>query len=103
MKSFIATTIAAGAAARVHEFAAESHLICQLCQRAVEYEKNNAHEDLDNLYELFPKLEEKIVSFKDNITDIVNLNDAEGTCQRLNLCESYNLIDMIADNSFLDY
>jgi hypothetical protein len=33
----------------------------------------------------------------------VNLDDAVGTCQRLNLCESYNLIDMIKDNSFLDY
>jgi cathepsin B len=103
MKSFIATTIAASASARVHEFAAESHLICELCQKAVDYEKNNKFEDLDNLYELFPKLEERIVSFKDSITDIVNLQDPVGTCQRLNLCESYNLIEMIQDNSFPDF
>jgi len=102
MKSFVTAVLAAGASARVHEYFAETNLICSICQDAVKYEANNQHEDLDNLYEMFPKLEEKIQTFQDSISEIVNLQDALGTCQRLNLCESYNMVDMIEDNEIID-
>jgi ABC-type branched-subunit amino acid transport system ATPase component len=64
MKSFFAAGLIAFAnAGKVHEFFAETNLICSLCTQVMEHAKSNNVSAIDEIYTLFPKLEERINAF----------------------------------------
>jgi hypothetical protein len=73
MKTIIAAAIAGAAyAGKIHEFMAESHLICNLCHDVLD---NIQNEDrLEELYTLFPGLQRRMDRFFAN-PELVSLLD----------------------------
>jgi len=73
MRSIFATAIIAFAnAGKVHEYFAESNLICGICQDAVKTAANGTFEELDALYTVFPGLQTR-VNQKYGQKELVNL------------------------------
>jgi hypothetical protein len=95
MRSIFATALLAIAnASNVHDFFAESNFICGICQQAVDYAKKGDTESLSTLYEMFPALETRISAFNGN-DDLINLSNAEVTCQNLSLCAKENVLELL--------
>lgn len=91
MKTFIAAVLAAAATAtKVHDFFAERNYICELCKDTINFEATNKVEALEATFTQFPALKKRIEAV-DALTANINLQDAEGTCQRLNMCQSKNI------------
>ena len=76
MKSaFIASLVAYANAGRVHEFFAETNLICNMCQEVMTHANNNNDAAIDDIYTLFPKLQERINAFEGS-NDLIDLSFA---------------------------
>jgi len=104
MKTFIAAIFAAVATANnVHDFFAERNYICELCKDAITYTATNKDEALDAMWEQFPALKKRIEAV-DAETAKINFQDAEGTCQRLNLCKgaNFDVMEMLKAERPLD-
>ena len=102
MRTFALAALAAVASAgRVHEFFAENNYICELCKTAVEYAAKGRDIELDNLYEQFPKLQDRINAFAEQ-AELVNLAEPEATCQRIALCEDGNILDLLREEQPVD-
>ena len=80
MRTFtLATMAAVASASRVHDFFAENNYICELCKTAVDYAGKGRDIELENLYEQFPKLGERIGAFA-NQAELVNFAEPEASC-----------------------
>ena len=102
MRSFaLALAAAVANAGRVHEYFAENNYICQLCKTVVEMAGQGVDEKLDQLYEQFPKLQDRINSFASH-PEIVNLDQPEQSCINMQLCSDHNLMDLLAEERPLD-
>jgi len=84
---FTTALVAVANAGNVHDFMAESHFICQMCQTAMTHVAKNEGSDIDNLYELFPALEQRISAFNGR-SDLIDLANVETTCRNIGLCET---------------
>jgi len=61
MRTFVTAAIAAVAAStKVHQFFAENNYICELCKTVVDYAKDGKVEKMDEIYEQFPALLDRI-------------------------------------------
>jgi ABC-type branched-subunit amino acid transport system ATPase component len=86
MKSaFIAGLATFANAGVVHEFFAETNLICNMCKEVVNHANNNNDEEVDAIYALFPKLSERINAFAGK-NELIDLSQPERTCINMNLC-----------------
>lgn len=95
MRTFFASALATFAAAgKVHEFKAEAYFICQMCMSVLENVKNGNGAEIDRLYNSVPALEERMTAFLGR-DDLVDLNDIEGTCKAINMCETEDVLDML--------
>ena len=94
MRTFasISALIAVANAGKVHEFFAENHFICEMCKTVIEFAANGQERELDQFYQRFPKLEERITYFM-NQADLINLAEPEQTCQNIQLCETPSLME----------
>jgi len=93
MKStFIAGLVAFANAGKVHEFWAESNLICHLCTQVMEAGAKNDIKAIEEVYTLFPKLEERINAFSGS-NELIDFTQAEKSCINLNLCEGPQSIE----------
>ena len=102
MRSFALAAIAAFAnARRAHEFYAEANFICNLCQNVVEHAAKGQDTELDQLYEKFPKLQERINAFADR-PELVELSQPEQTCINIEICSAGDIMDLLADERPLD-
>ena len=89
MRAVFASALAAFATAgKVHDFAAESNFICELCTKAVEFGATGQDDKLDNLYELFPALSARINTWYSVRNEVVDLTKPLETCQRMEMCET---------------
>lgn len=87
MKTLFATALASVASAgTTHDFFAETNLICELCQQAVEFAASDLDNDLDVLYALYPKLNQ-LVNERYPLHEEVKLEAPLETCLLLELCE----------------
>jgi hypothetical protein len=87
MKTFFAALLAAATSAtQVHEFFAERNYICELCKDTMTHTSKNNFEAVDAIFEQFPGIKKRIEAVEAEKANI-NFKDAEGTCQRLNMCE----------------
>lgn len=77
--AFIAGLAAFANAGRVHEFFAETNLICNLCKDVMNHANNGNDSAIDDIYKLFPKLQERINAFKGS-NELINFAEAERTC-----------------------
>ena len=91
------TAIAAVNAKKVHEFFAENNYMCELCQKIVEYAKNNDDEGMYEIYNQFPHLLTKINSYYPQREEIVDYNDPVGTCKRMELCEDPDIFELLME------
>lgn len=91
---FAAAIIAVANAGKVHQFFAENNFICEMCQDAVKFAGKGMFEEIDSLYKLFPVLEEKIMTFSEQM-ELVNLSNPFATCQNLSLCEKESVAEML--------
>ena len=97
MRSLFAASIisAAANAGRVHEFFAESNFICEMCVDAVTLASEGKIYEVESLYRLFPKLEEKISNFAHGNNELINFENPKATCQNLMLCETESIADLL--------
>ena len=103
MRTFIAAAIAAiAASSKVHSFMAENNYICELCKTVVDYGKNNQDDEMDLIYEQFPGLLERINKFYPMRDEIVNFDDVEGTCIKMELCEDADILELLREEMPLD-
>lgn len=102
MRSFAIALVAALAQGkRVHEFFAENNYICELCKNVVEYAAKGMDDELDKLYEQFPKLQERI-NYYARHPELVNLSEPQQTCVNIELCDDGNIMDLLAEEAPLD-
>lgn len=101
MKTFFAAGLMAFTQAAAHEYFAESNFICGICQDAVKMAADEAFDELEKLYEVFPALEKKIESFM-GAHDLIDLHNPEKTCQNFNLCEKESFLSFIYNEATLD-
>ena len=101
MRSLFTTFLVAVSNAAVHEYMAESHFICGLCQQAVDHSKNFRLNELSSLYELYPALESKISNWPGDIKDL-DLSNSEGACRTLGLCDANNMTEYFLREKFVD-
>lgn len=95
MKIFFAASILAAVnATNVHPFFAESNFACGICQQALTHGNKGNWEELSQLYQLFPALEEKISSFEGN-ADLIDLTKPELSCQHFGLCARETVAEML--------
>jgi len=63
MRSFIAACFAAAASAStVHDFFAERNYICELCKDAITFTATNKDDQLENMFDQFPALKQRIAA-----------------------------------------
>ena len=86
MKSFFAAALIGATQAAVHHFKAESNFICQMCQHAVSLANKGDMYELDQLYKLYPQLEEVFEAGHVN-AEMIDTNKPEATCSLFGLCE----------------
>ena len=102
MRSFaLALAAAVANAGRVHEFFAENNYICQLCKTVVEMAGQGVDEKLDQLYEQFPKLQERINYWADH-PEVLDLSDPEQSCKNMQLCEEADIFELLKEEQPLD-
>jgi len=93
MKSaFIAGLAAFANAGRVHDFFAETNLICHLCKEVMTHANNSNDAAIDEIYTLFPKLQERINAFQ-GANELIDFAQAEKTCMNMDLCEGRESIE----------
>merc|ERR1712151_3994 len=103
MKTFALASVAAAAAAtKVHPFFAENNYICQLCITVVDYTKEGKDEKVDQIYDQFPALMDRINAFYPQRDEIVNLNDPQGTCVKMELCEDPDIFELLMEEQPVD-
>lgn len=97
MRSFaIAAILGFVSAERVHDFFAERNLICNLCEQVVGLGADKAHEEIENLYSMYPKLEQKIAAWNGRY-DMIDWTDAKKTCTNLQLCADDSVMTMLRE------
>lgn len=102
MKSaFIAGLVAFANAGRVHEFFAETNLICNMCQEVMEHANTNNFTAIDEIYTLFPKLQEKMNAFEGS-NDLIDFSQPKKSCQNLSLCEHETIEELLMDDMPID-
>jgi len=102
MRSYAIAAIAAVAnAGKVHEFFAESNFICELCKSSIEYVAKGHHGKLYELYDQFPKLKELQDEFGDR-QDLINLSRPEESCKNIQLCEEFDILEVVRGEAPLD-
>ena len=102
MRTFAIAALAAVAnAGRVHEFFAENNYICELCKTVVEHAAKGNDAQLDAIYRQFPKLQERVNFFADR-AELVNLAEPEQTCVNMQLCEDFDILELLAEEQPLD-
>jgi len=102
MKTFAFAALAAlTSAGRVHEFFAENNYICEVCKMAVEFANENDDAALNALYAQHPELQARINSFYGH-QEILDMNDAEKTCQNMNLCSTESVFELLMAEQPLD-
>ena len=102
MRSFAVATLATAAfAGKVHDFFAENNYICELCKTAIDYAAKGRDVELDRMYEQFPKLQEKINEWADK-AELIDLAQPEASCQKINLCETYDILQMLNEEKPVD-
>lgn len=84
--AFTASLIAFANAGVVHEFFAETNLICNLCKEVIEHSANSNDTAIDEIYALFPKLQARIEAFSGS-NDLIDLSQPLRTCSNMNMCE----------------
>jgi len=101
MRTFAIAAIAAVSNAfQSHEFFAESNLMCKLCVEVVDHATNGRVEEVENLYALYPKLEQAIYS-----QDISNFPHptGESVCRFLRLCSAESVPQLIMGEKPIDF
>ena len=102
MRSFALAMLGSAAfAGKVHDFFAENNYICELCKSAIDFAHKGLDEKLDRLYDQFPKLAERINHWADK-AEMIDLAQPEESCKRIDLCESYDLLEMLKEEQPLD-
>ena len=102
MRSFaIAAVAAISNAHQVHEFFAESNVICNLCQEAVEHVANDRQQDVADMFALYPKLEQIINAASGEFE--IDLSQPETTCQNLKLCNNESVPQLILAERPIDF
>lgn len=100
--AFAATLVAFANAGRVHEFFAETNLICSLCKEVMEHAGQNNISAIDEIYTMFPKLEERINAFA-GMNSIIDFAQAEQSCTNMSLCEgSEGIEELLMDERPID-
>ena len=103
MKTFAIALIGSlASAARVHEFYAEAHNMCQLCKQAVEFANNDKIADLEALYKTNPALQSRINAFVDDAEVYNYRENATQACQYMSLCDTANVYDLLMEETPLD-
>ena len=101
MKTIFAAALMAAVNAKAHKYFAESNFACGMCEQAVTLANKKAVEELAQIYELFPKLEEIISEFSGN-EDLIDLTKPELTCQNLGLCAKPTVAEMLLSEMPVD-
>ena len=99
--ALIAVLATVSSAKRAHEFFAENNYICELCKTVVTHAAKGEDEEMDALYEQFPKLQDRINYFASH-PEVVNLDQPEQSCINMQLCSDHNLADLLAEERPLD-
>jgi len=103
MRTFVTAAIAAVAAStKVHQFFAENNYICELCKTVVDYAKDGKVEKMDEIYEQFPALLDRINKYYPQRDEIVDYNDPEGSCRKMELCEDLDIFELLKEEQPLD-
>jgi len=93
MKYAFAAALAAFAnAGKVHDFFAETNLICNLCKDVMGHAMDNNDDAIDEIYQLFPKLQERINAFQGS-NELIDFSQPEATCVNMELCEGRESIE----------
>lgn len=104
MRTFIAAAIAATAAStKVHSYFAENNYICELCTQVVQYAKEGKDDKMDEIYEQFPELLNKINTFFPQRDEIVNYSDPQGTCVKMALCEDPDIFELLMEEQPINF
>lgn len=90
--AFAASLVAFANAGKVHEFFAETNLICHLCTEVMNHAQSNNISAIDDIYKMFPKLEERINAFS-GANELIDFAQAEASCQKMDLCEGPKSIE----------
>ena len=96
--SAIATLAQAG---KIHPFFAENNFICELCQNVIELANKGDDKKMDMLYEQFPALWTRVNAFA-NEPEKLNMDQPLQSCINMELCESYDLVEMLREEQPLD-
>jgi len=103
MRAVFAAALASYATAgKVHDFFAETNFICNLCTKAVDMARNEQYDEIDALYELFPALQERFNEHYSERNSIVDLTKPLATCQKMNMCESDNMVNYFLGEKLQD-
>ena len=103
MRAYLSAAIAAVASAKkAHKFFAENNYICELCQTVVNYAKNDQVDEMFQIYDQFPALLERVNKYGDQAEEIVDYDDIVGTCQRLELCEDPDILELLMEEQPLN-
>ena len=89
--AFIAALTTFANAGSVHEFFAETNLICSLCKNVLKYPQLNNNVEIDGIFAQYPKLAQRIKAYL-NSNHCNDITSAENTCIKMNLCEGKNQV-----------
>jgi cathepsin B len=97
MKSaFIASLVAFANAGKVHEFFAETNLICSLCKDYMGHLSAGRTEEINDMFTLFPALKRRVLSMTTD--NNVDFSQPEQSCINLELCEGTQTIEEMLMN-----
>jgi len=90
--AFITSLVSIASAGRVHDFFAETNLICSMCKEVMEHGSQNNINAIDEIYTMFPALEKRINAFA-GMNSIIDFAQAEQSCVNMSLCEGTESIE----------
>ena len=104
MRTFAIAALAAAvtSARRAHEFNAENHFICEVCKDAVNFKAQYDVDGLANLYQQFPKLQERFHFYGESSPEIFNSASPEESCVAMELCSDNHVLDLLQEEKPLN-
>ena len=101
-KAIALATVSVANAKKVHDYFAENNYMCELCNKVVEYARDGNDDGMEAIYKQFPGLLDRINKFYPERDEIVNYNDPQGTCVKMNLCEDLDIFELLMEEQPLD-